>query len=94
MKALPPNVVAYKRTPEFTEHSVPNALLGSHTTKVGVWGLIVILEGSLIYRILEPQVEEVLLTPRSKGVVEPAVPHQVAPVDRVRFYVEFYRHPV
>ena len=91
MKRLPPNVIAYKRTPEFTERSIPQALLGSHTTKVGVWGLIVVLEGSLIYRILEPAVEEVLLTANSKGVVEPAVRHQVAPLERVRFYVEFYR---
>lgn len=38
MKDLPVNVSPYKRTPEFTEESVPTGLLNDHTTKDGVWG--------------------------------------------------------
>jgi tellurite resistance-related uncharacterized protein len=91
MKALPHDVLAYKRTPEFTEQSVPAGLLHSHSTKAGVWGKIVIVEGALTYRILEPAVEELLLTPESPGVVEPTVKHEVAPHGGVKFYVEFYR---
>ena len=58
MKALPANVFPYKRTPEFTESTVPAGLLRSHDTKDGVWGKIVVLEGTLLYRILEPAREE------------------------------------
>ncbi len=91
MKTLPTNAVAYKRTLEFTQLSVPSGLLRSHTTKEGAWAKIVVLEGALTYRILEPATEEVVLTPENHGVVEPTVRHEVVPHPGVRFYVEFYR---
>ena len=91
MKTLPDDVVAYQRTPEFTEQSVPAGLLNSHSTKAGVWGKIVVVAGTLTYRILEPAVEELLLTPESHGVVEPTVKHEVTPHSGAKFYVEFYR---
>jgi tellurite resistance-related uncharacterized protein len=94
LKALPPNVSPYKRTPEFTESTVPAGLLRSHDTKDGVWGKIVVLEGSLLYRILEPKVEEIVLSPNRYGVVEPTVRHEVVPSAGVRFYVEFHRERV
>ena len=93
MKTLPENYLPYKRTPEFTETSVPDGLLRSHTTKEGVWGKIVVLEGLLLYRVLEPAIEENLLDPTRFGVVEPTVRHEVEPRGAVRFYVEFYRDP-
>ena len=91
MKSLPPDVAPYRRTPEFTETTVPDALRRRHTTKAGVWGRIQVLEGELRYRILEPQREEHVLSPERPGVVEPEVPHEVEPLGRVRFYVEFLR---
>jgi len=91
MKTLPPNAVAYKRTADFTDASVPAALLREHSTKPGAWGKIVVLDGMLMYRILEPTVEEVVLSPQRFGVIEPAIKHEVAPQPGVRFYVEFYR---
>lgn len=91
MKSLPSEVVAYKRTPEFTDTTVPAGLLRSHDTKPGVWGRIVVLEGALLYRILEPEVEDIRLDPSIAGIVEPTVKHEVVPEAGVRFYVEFYR---
>ena len=93
MKTLPENLVAYKRTPEFTETSVPEGLLHAHSTKAGVWGKIVILSGQLTYRILTPAIEEILLSSSVHGVVEPTIKHEVIPQPGVRFYVEFYRAP-
>ncbi|MGI9290353.1 MAG: DUF1971 domain-containing protein [Gammaproteobacteria bacterium] len=90
MKVLPDNVTAYKRTPEFNEGSVPKGLLRSHETKAGTWGKIVVLEGVLQYRILEPELEELKLSPETYGVVEPTIAHEVEPLGPVRFYVEFY----
>jgi tellurite resistance-related uncharacterized protein len=89
MKQLPENVTAYKQTPEFDENSVPKGLLNAHQTKEGVWGKIVILEGVLQYTISEPE-EVILLDVNRFGVVEPTVLHQVKPLGKVRFYVEFY----
>jgi len=92
MKRLPDNVTAYKKTPEFDEISVPNGLLKSHQTKAGVWGKIVVLGGQLKYTITEPEIEVILLDDTTYGVVEPTVFHEVEPIGKVRFYVEFYRN--
>ena len=90
MKKLPPNVTAYKKTPIFTQETIPKGLLHRHTTKEGSWGKISVISGQLCYRILTDPPEEHKLTPDSPGIVEPQVPHQVEPVDPVEFYVEFY----
>jgi tellurite resistance-related uncharacterized protein len=91
MKQLPSSVASYKQTPEFNKDTIPKGLLKAHSTKAGTWGKIVVLEGRLRYRILEPEVYEVELSPERFGVVEPTVLHEVEPLSEVRFYVEFYR---
>ena len=91
MKALPERVTAYARTAMFSAPMIPEKLLKSHRTKAGTWAKIVILEGKLRYRILEPEMCEFDLSPDRHGVVEPQVPHEVEAVSDVRFYVEFYR---
>jgi tellurite resistance-related uncharacterized protein len=91
MKTLPAEVSDYAKTSEFTEETTPNNLLESHRTKAGTWAKIVVLEGKLRYRILEPAIEEIELSSDKYGVVEPEVPHEVEALGSVRFYVEFYR---
>jgi len=90
MKSLPSNVSAYKRTDVFNETSVPKGLLNDHRTLPGVWGKIVVLEGSLQYTIVEEQ-SEYELNVEKFGVVEPEVTHHVKPNGKVSFYVEFYK---
>jgi tellurite resistance-related uncharacterized protein len=92
--ALPGDVRPYRRTDTFSEASVPAGLLKAHTTKAGAWALIHVLEGQLLYTILDPRrpAARIVLTPdRPPGVIEPTVLHEVAPVGPVRFYVEFHR---
>jgi tellurite resistance-related uncharacterized protein len=91
LKTLPEHCTPYKRTPEFTEASVPKGLLHGHRTKAGTWGKIVVIEGRLRYRILEPEVVDIDLSPTAFGVVEPGVLHEVLPIGNVLFYVEFCR---
>lgn len=91
MKTLPAGVVHYKTTSEFTQDSVPAGLLRNHTTAQGVWGRIVVREGSLRYVIEEPEMEEHLLGPGKPGIVEPQMAHHVGIDGPVRFCVEFYR---
>ena len=90
MKPLPDNIVAYKRTPEFDESTIPTGLLNSHQTKEGVWGKIVVLSGKLLYTIQQP-LEEIELDSNRVGVVEPTVLHHVKPMGQVSFFVEFYQ---
>lgn len=91
MKQLPSDVVPYKRTPIFDEQSVPKGLLNEHQTKESVWGKIVILDGKLQYTINEPEKESIILDPDNVGIVEPTIRHEVKPLGKVRFFVEFHK---
>ena len=91
MRGLPAGLSAYRRTPDFDADSIPAGLRRAHRTRAGTWGRIVVTEGELLYRILEPETEEHVLSPGRDGVVEPEVPHEVAPLGVVRFHVEFLR---
>jgi len=92
MKLIPAEAAKYLSTEEYTEVSVDQSFFEQqHRTAEGVWSKIVVIEGHLTYRILEPEVEEVVLTSSVAGVVEPMVLHQIKPIGRLRFYVEFYR---
>lgn len=91
MRQLPKNVSPYRRTSIFDRDSIPPGLLKAHSTKPGTWGRIVVVRGELLYRIMEPETEEVLLSPRTVGIVEPAVLHEVESIGEVEFYVEFLR---
>lgn len=90
MKTLPSTVIAYRKTPVFTQETIPKALLNQHNTKAGCWGKIWVISGQLTYKILTNPPEEHKLTSMSPGIVEPQVPHQVKPLGSVEFYVEFY----
>ena len=82
-----------RRTPVFDQESVPAGLLRAHTTRADTWGRIDILEGRLLYRILEPEREELWLDASRPGVIEPGVRHEVALPETVRFQVVFLRAP-
>ncbi len=86
----PEGFVPYKRTPEFTEVTIPAGLLNDHSTKAGVWARIHVQDGRLRYRIPSLGLEQVL-DASIPGTVLPAVLHNVAPEGYVRFFVEFYR---
>ena len=91
MKNLPADLVHYKTTPEFSQETVPKGLQRNHTTAAGVWGRIVVREGSLRYLIDAPQPEEHLLEPGRPGIVEPQIAHHVVIDGPVCFCVEFHR---
>jgi tellurite resistance-related uncharacterized protein len=85
---MPPGAVEYKRTPTFTEETLPAALRSHHRTKPGTWARIVVENGELDYHV-RGRVHH--LVPGRPGLVEPEVPHYVKPVGPVRMHVEFYR---
>lgn len=94
--ALPPGLVAYRRTPDFTETTLPAALRADHDTKPGTWGLIHVAAGRLRYRVTDPRraPRERILTPDdTPGLVEPTIRHHVEPLGPVLFHVEFWRAP-
>ena len=91
---LPRDLTPYRRTPTFTQTTIPAGLLKAHSTKPGVWGLIHVLQGRLAYRVTDPRragSERVLTASDAPGLVEPGVLHEVEPLGGVSFYVEFHR---
>ena len=91
MKTLPAGVSSFAKSPEFSEESIPKNLQKMHRTSARTWAKIVVLEGKLRYRILEPEVQDTELSPEESGIVEPEVAHEVKALGNVRFYVEFFR---
>lgn len=89
LQDLPTQLRAYKRTPDFTEITMPAGLRRMHETKTGVWGKICVIEGKLLLRFVENG-EKCMLTPERFGVVCPRQAHEVEPFGPVRFYIEFY----
>jgi tellurite methyltransferase len=66
---LPDGFAPYKRTPTFTEATVPRGLLETHSTKEGVWGLIHVVEGELEYVKHAPFDTRDVVTPSATAVV-------------------------
>lgn len=88
-KGLPEGAEKYRETKEFTEVTVPKGLLADHNTAAGVWGLLVIVEGSLDYTRTGKLPVEV--TRDAPAVIYPQEPHHITCDRPVRFRVEFYR---
>ena len=81
----------YRTTPMFDETSLPSGLRRDHCTKAGVWGVIRIHEGVVIYTIVGSNQEQ-RLTPDQPGLVLPEQLHFVTPEGPMRMQVEFYDH--
>ncbi|MCX5747155.1 MAG: DUF3565 domain-containing protein [Proteobacteria bacterium] len=88
---LPVGHAPYKRTREFDQTSIPDALRADHSTKPGVWGVIHVLAGRLRYIVEPPLARTQLLAPGIDGIVVPEVRHRVIADGDVRFFVEFHR---
>lgn len=87
---FPEGLHEYKRTPVFTEATIPAGLLRDHTTKAGVWGLIEVEAGSLLYTVQFPEERSFTLGAGTAGVVVPGMKHHVQALGTVRFHVAFH----
>jgi len=85
---MPPE--PYKRTPDFDQDSLPEAIRNDHSTKAGTWGLLVVSEGAARLVFHEPR-REVAVTPGSPGKIPPQAVHHVELDGPARLHVEFYR---
>lgn len=87
----PDGLVAYRRTADFDEQTLPKGLTREHATKRGVWGRIHVVAGVLRYTVSAPVSRSFRLAAPASGIVVPQARHSVAPEGAVRFFVEFYR---
>ncbi len=86
---LPAHVRPYKRSAVFDEITMPVGLRRRHCTKPGVWGVIRVVDGRLRYRVLDTGAESIL-DPDHPGVALPEQLHEVEPLGRVKFFIEFH----
>lgn len=86
---LPASVRPYKRSPVFTESTMPAGLRRRHCTKRGVWGVIRVIDGRLRYRVLDSGAESILDSGHP-GVALPQQFHEVEPLGPVHFFIEFH----
>lgn len=86
---IPEDLKVYKRTPEFSDLTIPKGLLKRHSTKLGVWGEICVLSGSLVYTVYEPEKRSCQLASGERGIIAPQMIHQVEANGKVSFYVQF-----
>ncbi len=90
-RELPAGFAPYRRTPSFTQETLPAALRSNHSTRAGVWALIHVEQGELEYAVQGSSPEVQVLRPGVPGVVLAEQEHRVRPNGPCTFYVEFWR---
>ena len=80
----------YKSTPEFDADSLPDAIRNSHSTKAGVWGLLVVTEGEVTL-VFDDPARELRVRPGNPAVIPPQAVHRVETDGPMQMHVEFYR---
>lgn len=89
---LPQGYAAFTRTPTFDPLKLPAGLRDSHSTSRGVWGEIVVEQGTLRYDWLDGSGKSWNLEVGEVGVIPDALPHRVKPLsDDTRFHLQLYR---
>lgn len=86
------HAVPYRSTPVFTNDTLPEALRRAHSTKTGVWGLLKVLKGSIVY-VIEETGERQLVQAPGTIMILPQLLHYVVPQGEMEMRVEFYHEP-
>jgi tellurite resistance-related uncharacterized protein len=88
---MPPGLELARTTPEFTEVTVPAALLATHRVGADVWGRLCVDAGQVRF-VFEADPSAALEVSAGEHVdIPPGEPHHVEPQPGARFVVEFYR---
>ena len=88
-------LVAYKRMPVWNKDTMPEAVQRKHNTKVGTWGKITVLKGTLKFIELTEEgeiiAEHLFESGANNPMVQPQAWHRVeAATEDVEWYLEFY----
>ncbi|MGL4239134.1 DUF1971 domain-containing protein [Tabrizicola sp.] len=89
-RKLPPGLVQHKQSPEFSLTSIPAALGRDHSTKAGVWGVLNVTSGSVVFHDKELGETREINTGEVQ-VIPPQTIHSVTLTDDSRFFIQFFR---
>ena len=87
---IPPGLELAGNSLEFTESTIPDALLREHALAAGRWGVLNVMEGSLKFVDLEKGEERTVTAP-GQVTIRPEAPHHVTLDGEVRCRIDFYR---
>lgn len=90
---IPDGYVETRRSPVFSQATIPAGLRSRHRTKPGVWARLLVRSGRLRYRQHLPVATEQILVAGEAGVILPEVEHEVEPIDAVEFEIAFLGAP-
>jgi tellurite resistance-related uncharacterized protein len=91
-RRLPDGLTHYKSSALFTSATMPSALSKSHATKLGVWGLLRVERGRLLYCLDVDPGESLVVDQGGTVVIESGVPHHVELLEpATAFLIEFHR---
>jgi tellurite resistance-related uncharacterized protein len=83
------HLVPYRSTPVFTNDTLPDALRRAHSTKVGVWGLLKVFKGTILY-VTEETGECQMVQAPGTVMILPQQLHSVEPQGDIEMQVDFY----
>ena len=87
---LPDGLRFARSSPIWDEHTIPEALLGSHRVGTKTWGEIHVHEGRMRFVMASEPVVDVTLEASSTQAIPPGVEHRVEPLGPVRFSIAFF----
>lgn len=87
---LPAGLELVRTTSVFDTQTVPPGLLSGHRVAGGVWGRLVVLEGTVTF-VSEDDGERRELSAGDDQAIPPEVRHHLEPGPSARFMVEFHR---
>ena len=88
---LPEGLTLQRTTPSFTERSTPAGLRNAHAVAEGVWGRLLVEQGSLGFVFEDTPADVRTVSAGEHQVIPPSRLHHVVIDGPVRFAVEFHR---
>ncbi len=88
---IPEGFVVVRTTEVFDPETVPAGLLRAHRVADGVWGRLVVRQGTVRLVFEDTPTEPVVVDAGSTAVIPPARRHHVELGGDARFAVEFWR---
>jgi tellurite resistance-related uncharacterized protein len=86
---VPAGLVVVRTTPQWDEHSMPNALRRAHRVASGVWGRLRVGHGRLRFVAQTTPVVDVVVDMSHPQGIPPDVEHFIEPQGPVHFSIEF-----
>jgi tellurite methyltransferase len=86
---VPVSLRFVRSSPEWTEETVPPALLRAHQVGHGTWGLLRVHSGNLRFVQLAERNHDVVLGLGSVHAIPPDTPHRIVLLGAVRFTIDF-----